>query len=246
MFANCPHCNNNFYVARDRIGQVVECTKCKGKVQIGAGSVGAPLPHNPATDNYVRYNHPNSGVNLREGFKRLALMASLLLGPIIWGVIAARDLYTINASFSEPIDNSLRFLIIWAIGFTGSWIAFLAGALLVRGFAIGRRSRMQKKILKPLLVLAFLSLLPLIPAVVQSARYISENFIWYWEDVFGYFLPWPAAGFASVWGAYLAVLFVGNGFHYRCSDQVLQDMRRFEPGHTSPSSSAAATTWRTT
>ncbi|MBN1124874.1 MAG: hypothetical protein JXA82_07695 [Sedimentisphaerales bacterium] len=245
MFANCPNCNNNFYVARDRIGQLVECTKCKGQVRIDIEQSKAVSPHSAATDKVMQYDTLNGGVNLREGFKRLVLVASFLMGPIIWAVIAARDLYTLNASFSEPIDNSLRFLIIWAIGFTGAWIIYLAGLFLVRGFAIGRRSRIRKKFTKPLLILAFLSLLPLIPGMIDSVRHILENPVWYWEDIFQFFLPWSAAGSAAVWGAYLVALFVGNGFHYRYSDQVLQDMRRFEPGQVSQANSAVAP-WRTT
>ncbi|HEV58046.1 MAG TPA: hypothetical protein ENN87_11235 [Phycisphaerales bacterium] len=240
MIAQCPHCDNEFYVPPDVVGQKVPCTKCRHDVRVVAPSDGDGAGGSNQT---IIYNTLSDGVNLREGFKRLALVTSFLMGPVIWTVIKARDLYTLNASFSEPIDNSLRFIIIWGIGFTGCWAVYVVAVMLVRSFAIGRRRRERKKLARPLSVLAVASVLPLIPGLIGAWRYISSSPLWYWEDVFKHLLPWPAAGFAAVWGTYLITLFVGTGFRYKCSDQVLQDMRRFEPGVGA--GRVAADSWRT-
>jgi len=238
MITTCPHCSNEFYVPKDAVGTKVPCSKCRQEVRIvsqsamqtGRGLMSKPTPQ--------LWNE----VNMREGFKRLALVASFLLGPIIWSVIKARDLYTLNASFSEPIDNSLRFIIIWCIGFTGVWVAYVTGSLLIRGFAIGHRSRQRKKRSLPLYLLGIISLVPLIPGGIGAWHYVHSNPIWYWEDLLQHFIPWPAAGFATVWGAYLITLFVGSGFLYKNSDQVLADIRRLELGTNRPDVLAS---WRT-
>ena len=240
MIASCPHCKNEFYVSPDNVGQKVLCGKCRQEIRIVSdASAAAGTLSDPTRALGALWD----GVNMREGFKRLALVTSLLLGPIIWSVIKAKDLYTLNASFSEPVDNSLRFLIIWGIGFTGCWAAYVVARMLVGSFAIGRRQRERKKLARPLSILAIASLLPLIPGVIGAWKYISTSPMWYWEEVFEHFVPWPAAGFAAVWGAYLITLFIGNGFHYKSSDQVLQDIRRFEPGAAGPGKPTDS--WRT-
>ena len=48
---------------------------------------------------------------------------------------------------------------------------------------------------------------------------------------------------AVVWGSYVVALFVGSGFRYKCSDHILQDMRRFEPG-AGAAEPASAGSWR--
>ena len=246
MIASCPFCSNNFYVTKDKLGTTVACAKCNRSVQIAqAASQTTVQTPTPPRANSMHNKRLCEGVNLSEGFKRLVLVTSFAFGPIVWVVIKAKDLYTINASFSEPIDNSLRFLILWAIGFASVWAYYVGAVLLVKCFGIGRFRRERKRVLRPLLALTFVSLLPLIPALIETARYIAaSNSMWYYEEIFKFFLPWPAAGFAAVWGSYLVAVFVGNGFRYRYSEQIIQDMQRFEPGIARPELQTTVQSWR--
>ncbi len=250
MIVHCNHCQNSFYVSPEKAGQPVTCTRCNQQVEPKAESKPVetrkteeckPMPINTIRTDFFDY-----AINLPEGLRRLTLVLSCLLGPVVYGVIKAKDLYTLNARFSEPIDKSLHFLILCALCFTCVWIAYAGSILVIRAFGIGQSRRNRKKILKPLLFLSLISLLSLSPGFVQSVRYISGRETWYWEDIWRFFLPWPLAGFLFIWCGFLLTIYIGGGFRKTYLHQRLEHIEQMEAFKNAPAMRATGSSWRNT
>lgn len=248
MIIRCSHCQNSFYVPPDKAGQPVPCTRCNQAVHAVENCKPAETKQvtvcKPILSNNLTADFFNYAVNLPEGFRRLTLVISCLLGPVVFGVIKAKDYYTINARFSEPVDKSLHFLILWALCFTCVWIVYAGSILTTRSFGIGQSRRNRKGILKPLLVVCLLSLLTLTPGVIDAVRYISGKETWYWEDVWGFFLPWSLAGFLFVWSGFLLTVYIGNGFRKTYLHQRLEHIEQMEAFKNAPAMRPAGSGWR--
>jgi predicted Zn finger-like uncharacterized protein len=248
MIVRCSHCQNSFYVSPEKAGQAVPCTRCDQPInpvedckpaETKQAAVCKPMPANNFGADFFNY-----AINLPEGFRRLTLVISCLLGPVVYGVIKAKDYYTINARFSEPVDKSLHFLILWALCFTSVWIAYAGSIMVTRAFGIGQSRRNRKSILKPLFVVCLLSFLALTPGVIDTVGYVSGKETWYWEDVWGFFLPWSLAGFLFVWSGFLLTIYIGNGFRKTYLHQRLEHIEQMESFKNAPAMRPAGTGWR--
>lgn len=250
MIVHCGHCQNSFYVAPEKTGQPVTCTRCNQPVGLNPETKSVetkqPAACKPLPVNNIRTDFFDFAINLPEGFRRLTLVLSCLLGPVVYGVIKAKDLYTLNARFSEPVDKSLHFLILCALCFTCVWIAYAGAIAVIRSFGIGQSRRNRKKILKPLLTICFISLLALTPGIIKTIHYVSGKETWYWDDVWGFFLPWSLAGFLFVWCGFLLTVYIGNGFRKTYLHQRLEHIEQMEAFKNAPAMHPAGSGWRTT
>ncbi len=249
MIAKCPKCNNSFYVSRDRLGTIVSCSRCNQQIQIQARMTatdeGSEQSEQQKSTKSVQHNSLSDGINVGEGLKRMVMAISFVFGPIIWTLVKAKDIYTLNANFSEPVDNFPGFMILWAIGFASVWAIYVAVLLLIRGFGIGKQRSERPHILRPLIFLAVISLIPLIPGFWDTANYMAEKTLWYGEDIAEFFVPGPLIGFAAVWGTFILAIYVGRGFRYKRNAHVLQAMRHRLANQPQSGETPSDVQWRT-
>jgi hypothetical protein len=116
--------------------------------------------------------------------------------------------------------------------------------MVTRAFGIGQSRRNRKSILKPLFVVCLLSFLALTPGVIDTVGYVSGKETWYWEDVWGFFLPWSLAGFLFVWSGFLLTIYIGNGFRKTYLHQRLEHIEQMESFKNAPAMRPAGTGWR--
>lgn len=251
MIIRCGHCDNTFYISPDKKGQTVSCIRCNHPVEAtlqseaSSDSKTAPVCK-PIIGNNLSSIVFDEPTNLSEGFRRLTLVISCLFGPVVYVVLKAKDLYTLNARFNEPLDKSLQFLILWATCFTCVWMAYAISVLIAKSFNLGGNRRNPKSVKKPLAILCLLSLLPLVPAVIDTVKYISDKPLWYFADIKTFFLPWPLAGFLFTWGIFCLTWYITVGFRKTFLDQRLEHIRRMEEFKTAPAMRQSGNTWRNT
>jgi predicted Zn finger-like uncharacterized protein len=166
MILNCPHCENEFYVPDELAGETVNCHKCKRPVLAPAK---AKVPGEEAaivTDFDLRHGavaetkaeadtQTQTGTKMqtcnritpRRGFRRLALLVSLILGPLVFIGLAIRSGYALGYyliwvnSFFELLEGLspttrvlLEFVMLWAGGFAVVWAFYSLGSFIVSGF----------------------------------------------------------------------------------------------------------------
>lgn len=163
MILKCPHCENEFYVRDELAGETVNCHKCKRPVQ--APEKPAPRSDNEGTivtsfDLGLRSkpeaeteavtkerNDSKSKLTFRRGFRRLALLLSVMLGPIAFFAIEGAGGFTINdylllirSSFpflenaNETLRAGVEFVAICLGGFIVVWALYLLASFIVQGF----------------------------------------------------------------------------------------------------------------
>jgi len=153
MILNCPHCENEFYIRDELAGKTVKCHRCKKPVDApsktvmtgdddgsvvgdndlqAAAKTGAHTPMEAGTK-----THKHKRITLRRGFRRLTLLVSVLLGPVIFLGVAIRGDYTLNnylifihAAFgfldglNPMLCVGLEYALFWAGGFVLVWTIY--------------------------------------------------------------------------------------------------------------------------
>jgi predicted Zn finger-like uncharacterized protein len=162
MILNCPHCENEFYVRDELAGETVNCHKCKRPVQ--APAKPAPTSDNegtivtsfdfrqgakPGMETKTKQHDSKVKITPRRGFRRLALLASVIIGPVIFFSISGVGSFTINdylllvrsifdfgffESANETVRVGVEFIAIWVSGFIVVWALYWLLSFLVRGF----------------------------------------------------------------------------------------------------------------
>ena len=77
-------------------------------------------------------------MNLHKGFKRLTLILSLFVGPIVCSCLGGFD-------DPEWLFVILNLLVCWVIGFAGVWAIYALVAFVVNGFLDVKVERKAKK-----------------------------------------------------------------------------------------------------
>ena len=165
MILNCPHCENEFYVRDELAGEAVNCHKCKRPVQAPAKSAptsdkegtivtdynfrqGAKPGMETKTEADTKAQHDTKvRTTPRRGFRRLALVASVMVGPVSFFAISGVGGFTINdylmlvrsifgffESANETVRVGVEFIVIWVSGFIVVWAIYWLLSFLVRGF----------------------------------------------------------------------------------------------------------------
>jgi predicted Zn finger-like uncharacterized protein len=153
MILNCPHCENEFYIHDELAGVTVNCHKCKKPVEAPAktvvtveesGSVAGEydLQAAPKAETHIKTEpgskpHRHKRITLQRGFRRLTLLVSVLLGPLIFLSMAIRGDYTLNNylifihaafGFLDGLDPTLRvaleYALLWVGGFVVIWAIY--------------------------------------------------------------------------------------------------------------------------
>ena len=163
MILNCPHCENEFYIRDELAGKTVNCHKCKKPVDapsktIVTGDDGVPvagqdnLPGAPKVETHMKTEagtkpHKHKRITLRRGFRRLTLLVSVLLGPLIFLGVAIRGGYSldnylicVNTTFGflHDLNPTLRvgveFGLLWLSGFVFVWAFYCLLWFVAAGF----------------------------------------------------------------------------------------------------------------
>ena len=170
MILNCPHCENQFYVPDERAGETVNCHKCKRPVEAPA----KPAPANdkdgsivtsfdlskrakPGTETEAVANVRHDlkvRLTFRRGFRRLALLLSVMLGPLAFFAISGvggfsfndylllvRSIFGFYESVNETVRVGVEFVVIWVSGFIVVWVFYLFLSFVVRGFYDAGRNK---------------------------------------------------------------------------------------------------------
>ncbi len=153
MILNCPHCENEFYIHDELAGVTVNCHKCKKPVEAPAktvviveesGSVAGDtnLQGVAKAETHIKTEsgskpHKHKRITLSRGFRRLTLLVSVLLGPVIFLSVAIRGDYTLNNylifihatfGFLDGLNPTLRvaieFGLLWVCGFVLVWMIY--------------------------------------------------------------------------------------------------------------------------
>jgi hypothetical protein len=97
--------------------------------------------------------------------------------------------------------------------------SFLRGNTGKRGVSGGPGQALKKSLKKRVNVhrgfnrLVFvLSLAALLPGVPELVRYLLDRSVWRIKDMVGFFMPWPAVGFVSLWAVYGIGLYIAGSF----------------------------------
>lgn len=163
MILNCPHCENEFYIRDEFAGKTVNCHKCKKPVDApakpvvtgdesglvagdndlkGAAKTGAHTSTEAGT-----MPHKHKKITLRRGFRRLVLLVSVLLGPLIFLSVAIRGddtlnnyLICVNATFgflnslNPTLCVAIEFALLLVGGFVLVWAIYGLLFFVVAGF----------------------------------------------------------------------------------------------------------------
>jgi predicted Zn finger-like uncharacterized protein len=155
MILNCPHCENEFYIHDELAGVTVNCHKCKKPVEAPAktvvtveesGSVTEKdtMPRAPKAETHLKteasvkpYKHKR--LTLCRGFRRLTLLVSVLLGPLIFLSEALRGDYTLNnypifihkafglfkgLKLTLGVAIAIEYALFWLAGFVVVWAIY--------------------------------------------------------------------------------------------------------------------------
>jgi predicted Zn finger-like uncharacterized protein len=177
MIANCPHCGNDFYIRDELAGKMVSCHKCKKPVEAPAKAASSEDDTGTITTNYdlrsETKTEPNtrtkSGtgvkenkrktrmINLGRGFRRLALIVSVLSGPVLFIVTiipdgytldaylaSAKAVYTFDTHLGKIMSDVLDFLILWVMCFAIAWAVYGIISFIVKGFVDTSSSRQKR------------------------------------------------------------------------------------------------------
>ncbi|RKY07567.1 MAG: hypothetical protein DRP65_10285 [Planctomycetota bacterium] len=162
MILDCPHCENQFYIPDERAGETVNCHKCKRPVEAPAkpapgndkgGSIvtsfdlGKRAKPGTETEAIANVRHDSKvRLTFRRGFRRLALVLSVMLGPVAFftiedvGGFSFNDyLLLIRSIFgffgsNETVRVGVEFVTIWVSGFIMVWVLYLLLSFVVHGF----------------------------------------------------------------------------------------------------------------
>lgn len=160
MILNCPHCENEFYVRDELAGETVNCHKCKRPVQAPAkpaptsdneGSIVTSFDYRqgakPGMETKTKQHDLKVRITPGRGFRRLGLIASILLGPVVFFAVEGAGGFTINdylllvrsifgflESANETVQVGVEFIVIWVSGFIVVWALYWLLSFLVRGF----------------------------------------------------------------------------------------------------------------
>ena len=165
MILNCPHCENEFYVRDEFAGKTVNCHKCKKPVDAPSKTVvTSDDGGSVAGDNDLQGTakieahtsrevgtkpHKHKRITLCRGFRRLTLLVSVLLGPLIFLSVAIRGDYTlnnypifINKSFgffvglklTLGVAIAIEYALFWVGGFVVVWAIYGLLWFIVAGF----------------------------------------------------------------------------------------------------------------
>jgi len=163
MILNCPHCENQFYVPDERAGETVNCHKCKRPVEapekpapksdnegaiVTSFDLGKRAKSGPETEAVASVRHDSKvRLTFRRGFRRLALLLSVMLGPIAFFAISGvggfsfndylllvRSIFGFYKSANETVCVGVEFAVIWVSGFIMVWVLYLFASFIVRGF----------------------------------------------------------------------------------------------------------------
>jgi predicted Zn finger-like uncharacterized protein len=151
MILNCPHCENEFYIHDELAGVTVNCHKCKKPVDAPAKTVVTSndedsvagdydLPAAPKAKTHIKARpgskpHKHKRINLIRGFRRLTLLLSVLLGPVIFLGVAIRGVYSFNNylifiyaafGFLDSLNPTLRVTIEYALFWVGGFLVVWA------------------------------------------------------------------------------------------------------------------------
>ena len=155
MILNCPHCENEFYIRDELAGKTVNCHKCKKPVDapsktVATGDKSVPveeqdkLPRASKAETHIKAEvgtkpHKHKRITLCRGFRRLTLLVSVLLGPLIFLSVAIRGNYTLNnypifihAAFglfdglnlTLGVAVAIEYAIFWVGGFVFVWVIY--------------------------------------------------------------------------------------------------------------------------
>jgi predicted Zn finger-like uncharacterized protein len=167
MVTICPHCGNEFYIRDELAGKKVRCHKCKKQVEAPAKAAASedeageittehdlrsaaktkPDKKTKSSTGGKESKRKTRVINLHRGFRRLALIVSVALGPVVFILMVIPDDYTLEAylasaksvyTFDTYLDRItsaiLDFLILWVIGFAIAWVVYGAISFIVSGF----------------------------------------------------------------------------------------------------------------
>ena len=163
MILNCPHCENEFYIHDELAGVTVNCHKCKKPVEAPAktvvtveesGSVAGDNDLQAAAKTGAHTTteagtkpHKHKRITLCRGFRRLTLLVSVLLGPLIFLGVAIRGDYTLNnylicvnetfgflVSLNPTLRVAIEFALLWAGGFVLVWAFYCLLWFVATGF----------------------------------------------------------------------------------------------------------------
>lgn len=169
MVTSCPHCGNEFYIRDELAGETVSCHKCKKPVEAPAKAPateedtgGITTEHDLRSETKTEPDTKTKSVtgakeskrkrktrmiNLRGGFRRLALVVSVLVGPALFIVTiipdgytlgdylaSARGLYTFGTHLDKTMSAVLDFLVLWVMGFATAWAVYGMISFIVKGF----------------------------------------------------------------------------------------------------------------
>lgn len=168
MVTRCPHCGNDFYIRDELAGKTVSCHKCKKPVEApekaaaseddtGVITTDYDLRSETKTEPDTKTKSGTGGkeskrkrktrINLRRGFRRLALVVSVLLGPVLFIVTiipdgyslgaylaSAKAVYTFDTHPGKIMSDVLDFLILWVMCFAIAWAVYGMISFIVKGF----------------------------------------------------------------------------------------------------------------
>ena len=169
MITSCPHCGNDFHIRDELAGKTVSCHKCKKPVEApakaasseddtGAITTEHDLRSETKTEPDTRTKSGTGAkeskrkrktrmINLRRGFRRFALIVSVLSGPVLFIVTiipdgytldaylaSARAVYTFDTHLGKIMSDVLDFLILWVMGFAIAWAVYGMISFIVKGF----------------------------------------------------------------------------------------------------------------
>jgi predicted Zn finger-like uncharacterized protein len=167
MVTSCPHCGNEFYIRDELAGKKVRCHKCKKQVEAPKKAPvteddtgGITTEHDLRSEIKMESDTKTKScteakeskrktrmINLRGGFRRLALVVSVLVGPVLFIVTiipdgytlgdylaSARGLYTFGTHLDKTMSDVLDFVILWVMCFATAWAVYGMISFIVKGF----------------------------------------------------------------------------------------------------------------
>ena len=169
MITSCPHCGNDFYIRDELAGKTVSCHKCKKPVEAPAKAAATEDDTGAITTEHdlrsetktepdtktksgtgtkeSKRKRKTRMINLRRGFRRFALVVSVLSGPVLFIVTiipdgytldaylaSARAVYTFDTHLGKIMSAVLDFLILWVMGFAIAWAVYGMISFIVKGF----------------------------------------------------------------------------------------------------------------
>ncbi len=178
MITRCPHCGNDFYIRDELAGKTVSCHKCKKPVEAPEKAAASEDDTGVITTDYdlrsetktepdtktksgtgtkeSKRKRKTRTINLRRGFRRFALIVSVLSGPVLFIVTiipngytlgdylaSAKAVYTFDTHLGKIMSTVLDFLILWIMGFAIAWAVYGMISFIVKGFIDTSSSRQK-------------------------------------------------------------------------------------------------------